>query len=62
MKGFEPEERWKKVVFQSLPCHKENLISILKAEGLTEKQARSLIWNMRYRGYIYFYDDLLRET
>jgi hypothetical protein len=53
MEGFEPEERWKKIVFESLPCRKEDLISILKVEGLSEKEARSLIWNMKHRAYIY---------
>ena len=54
---FEPSEREKQIIFESLPCHKDTLISIIKAStGLTEKYARSLIWNMKRLALIYTKD------
>jgi hypothetical protein len=64
MKGFEPDHRDKQIIFDALPCTKEQLIKILKAKlyNLTDKQARSLIWNMHYRGYIYTFEGLIKKV
>ena len=57
---FEPSQREKTMVFGHLPATKEYLISIIKREtGLSEKYARSLIWNMRHCALLYTGDNHL---
>lgn len=63
MKGFEPSEREKQQVFKHLPRSKNDLIELIKLESrLDEKYARSLIWNMHYRGQIYTFDGLIMKV
>ena len=60
---YYPTEREQRIVFSLLPENKRDLIALLRASTTkSEKEIRSLLWNMKRVGLIYTYSGQIKKS